>query len=41
MKAGANKYIRVFLTSKLIGGEWLALHSGRLNPGIEPPEPIT
>jgi hypothetical protein len=39
MKAygGLDIYIHVFLTSALVGGEWLASRLGRFNPGEKAP----
>jgi hypothetical protein len=34
---GADVQIHVFLTSVLVGGEWLASRPGRFNPRKEPP----
>jgi hypothetical protein len=36
---GVDAQINVFLTSALVGGEWLASRPAALTPGIEPPVP--
>jgi hypothetical protein len=33
---GVDVYIHIFLTSALVGGEWLASRLGRFIPGKEP-----
>jgi hypothetical protein len=36
MYGGVDVYIRIFLTSALVGGEWLASRPGSFTPGKEP-----
>jgi hypothetical protein len=34
---GFDVYVRIFLTSALVGGEWSVLRSGRFTPGERAP----
>jgi hypothetical protein len=35
-----DKRFHIFLTSALVGGEWIASHTGRFTPGEIAPVPI-